>query len=200
MARLLSIILLTLGIVGAFMFYTAKNAPTDAPIKGKEVLSEETAIVQEDTAIDVPMRVIIPKLGVDAQIEHVGLDKDKRMDVPKEDMNAAWYNKGPKPGELGSAVLAGHLDTKTGGPAVFYRLSELQTGDEIQVQDRSGLIQTFEVAEVRSYKDETFPVSLVFSQNDTKRLNLITCAGTFDSGAQNYSDRTVVFATLRESL
>lgn len=199
MARLLAITLLTVGMVGAFLFLGNKNTPTNVPIKGaKEVLSESSAATPASVVIEVPSQLVIPKINVNAEIEQVGLDKEKRMDIPKKDMNAAWYKLGPKPGETGSAVLAGHFDTKTGDPAIFYRLDELKKGDEIQVTDTNGLTQTFEVTAVQTFKDETFPVSLVFSQNDTKRLNLITCAGTFDRAQNNYTDRTVVFSVLRE--
>lgn len=200
MLRFLAIILLTLGMVGAFMFYANKNAPTAVPIKEKEAIPSEVEGISIAPVVGLPSRLIIPKLEVNADIEHVGLDEEKRMDVPQDDMNVAWYKLGGKPGDMGSAVLAGHFDTQEGSPAVFYKLSELSKGDEIQIQDENGNTQTFEVTEVRTYKDENFPIPLVFTQEDAKRLNLITCAGSFDESQKNYSDRTVAFSILREEL
>jgi sortase A len=185
-------LLLCIGGVGAFLYTSKQNAPTS----GAALDFEATTPVSLST---VPNRIIIPKLEVAAEIEHVGLDEEKRMDVPKDDMNVAWYKYGPKPGDPGSAVFAGHFDTKTGSPAVFNRLSELSTGDTIIVEGEGNNEKTFVVTEVKKFKDETFPVDLVFYQKGGKYLNLITCDGVFDAVQKNYSDRLVVFTKLKES-
>jgi sortase A len=147
--------------------------------------------------ISQPQRLVIGSLDVDAQIETVGLAPDGRMDVPKADANVAWYKLGAKPGEIGSAVVAGHFDSKTGGPAVFYDLEKLEVGDEISVVGKTGQQLVFVVTEVAKYKDADFPIDKVFTQTDTRRLNLITCAGTFNTQEKNYSDRLVVFTQLK---
>ncbi len=159
------------------------------------------AVTPSPTSIIIaqPSKIVIPTLGLETQVEIVGQDSQGRMDVPKADANVAWYQLGAKPGEIGSAVVAGHYDSKTGGPAVFYELSSLQPGDEINVVGAQNEQLTFVVEKIETYKDATFPVKTVFSQNDARRLNLITCAGTFDKTAKNYSDRTVVFTKLKNS-
>jgi sortase (surface protein transpeptidase) len=50
---------------------------------------------------------------------------------------AGWYAPGPRPGDLGSAVIFGHVDSDR-GPAVFYRLRELRPGDQLTVTGADG--------------------------------------------------------------
>jgi len=173
--------------VGSFLYLRRESAPT--PIR--EEKSEKITLFS-------PSRLTIPKIGVNVPIEPVGLDKEKRMDVPTDDLDVGWYKYGTIPGEKGSAVIDGHFDTKAGGPAVFYTLSELKSGDSIIVSGKNGEERTFIVTETKIFKDANFPIPLVFSQDDTERLNLITCDGVFDKSEKNYSDRLVVFSTLKK--
>ena len=145
-----------------------------------------------------PEKLIIPKLNVRANVESVGEDDSGRMDVPKDDLNVAWWKYGAKPGGLGNAVLAGHLDTKIGDPAVFYELNNLEVGDEITVKDIENNTLTFIVSAKEIYIDDSFPLDEVFGATDKTRLNLITCTGYFDRGEKNYSDRLVVYSELKE--
>jgi LPXTG-site transpeptidase (sortase) family protein len=147
--------------------------------------------------IGKPVSIYIPRLEINSLVETVGLDEKQRMDVPKNPENVAWYELGPKPGENGSSVIAGHLDSST-GPAVFYRLELLENGDLIEIEDEFGENYKFRVVGKNVYEDESFPLQEVFSNNDGKKLNLITCQGKFDRNARNYSHRLVVFTELVE--
>lgn len=198
----LGILLLILIIgVGTYVFL---KRPQPAPVDSVEPITQDSSVpivygvYDEKIEPFIPERLIIQKLHVNALIEDVGLDSEKRMDVPKDDMNVSWYKYGAIPGEMGSAVLAGHFDTKTGGQAVFYRLSELSKGDSIIVTGENGEERTFIVTDTKIFKDATFPIDLVFSKNDGKYLNLITCDGVFDQNEKSYSDRLVVFTILKE--
>ena len=173
--------------VGSFLYLRRESAPTSI----REEKSEKITPFS-------PSRLTIPKIGINVSIESVGLDKEKRMDVPTDDLDVGWYKYGTIPGEKGSAVIDGHFDTKAGGPAVFYKLSELKSGDSIIVIGKNGEERTFIVTETKTFKDANFPIPLVFSQDDTERLNLITCDGVFDKSEKNYSDRLVVFSTLKK--
>lgn len=146
-----------------------------------------------------PQELRIPKLGISTAVEHVGLNAEREMDVPKDADNVAWYQHGPTPGEAGNAVLAGHLDSET-GPAVFYKLSALEAGDEVEVLNDNGEYVTFRVTHKADYPVEEFPLVEVFGQAPTSRLNLITCTGSFDKASRNYSHRTVVYTELAESV
>ncbi|MCZ9344216.1 class F sortase, partial [Streptomyces sp. TRM76130] len=70
-----------------------------------------------------PDRVRIPAIGVSAPLTGLGLTAGGSLDVPpaEEDNLAGWYEAGTTPGETGTAVVAGHVDSAR-GPAVFYRL------------------------------------------------------------------------------
>ena len=81
----------------------------------------------------VPLFIMIPSINLKAKIEPVGLVQDAKMANPLNKQNAAWFNHGSKPGEKGTAVISGHYDTTTGAPSVFYHLSELNPGDEIDL-------------------------------------------------------------------
>lgn len=160
--------------------------------------SEEEVTPLPTPEVGLPTTISIPAIQVNADIEYVGLDNQRRMDVPKDEWNVAWYELGPKPGELGNAAIAGHLDSTT-GPAVFYNLEKLAAGDQITVTDAVGQIHTFKVTEIARYDVTEFPLEKVFGKHDTARLNLITCEGAFDSSTQNYSHRVVVYSEKIES-
>lgn len=146
----------------------------------------------------VPMRIRIPMIQVDTVVEHVGTDAKGSMDIPKNVMNSAWYEPGYKPGAIGSAVIAAHFDTPTGAPGPFYNIERLVAGDTIEIEDQNGKTLTFVVVNQEEHSDASFPIQEVFAQNDKPRLNLITCSGTWDETAKNYSSRLVIYAVLAE--
>ncbi len=145
-----------------------------------------------------PARISIPKIKVNTLVEHVGLDPVGNMDVPVDPFNTGWYKYGALPGENGNSVIAGHLDTKT-GPAIFSRLHELRTGDEVIVTDNLGNNRTFKVYKVSVYSERGFPINTIFGSSNEAYLNLITCTGAFDEHFEDYTDRLVVFTKLDES-
>lgn len=151
----------------------------------------------EAEQVSEPQTLTIPKLGVNAAVEIVGEDAAGRMDVPKGVFNVGWYGPGFKPGEKGNAVMAGHLDTTTGAPAVFYYMNQLSQGDQIIVTDKNGKNLTFEVVEMRSYPFDQVPLQEIFGLSDKPKLNLITCTGVWNQGSRNYSNRLVVSAELK---
>ncbi|MBK7779922.1 MAG: class F sortase [Ardenticatenia bacterium] len=113
-------------------------------------------------------------------------------------MNAGWYHKGFRPGEAGNAVIAGHLDSSTGGPAVFWSLNQLAPGDEVFVTYSSGLRLQFQVEgnQVYDHDAEGPTIDTIFGSSQTADLNLITCKGAWDYGNATYSERLVVFTHL----
>lgn len=151
---------------------------------------------EKQYAVLPPVSMRIPSLKVQTSIESVAKDTQGRMDVPKDVFNTAWYNLGPKPGEVGNAVIAGHLDTPSGKPAIFYKLDTMKKGDEIEIKDASGITYVYRVVDKKNYPVEKFPITEVFGPSNIARLNLITCDGAFDQKANTYSKRTVVFSKL----
>lgn len=157
-------------------------------------VSSITGFFDQRTA-DAPARLRIPSLKIDAAVEHVGLDADKNMDVPKDTDNVAWYEPGPRPGEEGSAVLAGHFDSDT-GPAVFWRLQDLKIGEDIEVIDVKGKSQMFRVIENEKFEADNAPMEKIFAKDGRPILTLITCGGLYDEETKEYSKRRVVFAEI----
>jgi sortase A len=142
----------------------------------------------------LPIRLTIPKIKVDAAVEYVGLTPQGAMDVPKGPADVAWFNLGPRPGEVGAAVIAGHEGWKDGIPAVFDNLYQLQKGDEFSVAVNNGTEITFVVRDIRTF-GQGGDASAVFGASDgVAHLNLITCEGTWNKIQKSYSDRLVVFA------
>lgn len=147
---------------------------------------------------DIPVTLTIPKLAIEADVESVGLDSNGDMDVPQDADNVAWYNLGYKPGEKGSAVIAGHFDKVSGAPAVFYDLEKLSIGDRVITKDKTGETTTFTVVRLATYPDDMFPLQEVFGQSQKSMLNLITCDGKWNKDTNSYSHRTVVYTEMSE--
>ncbi len=141
----------------------------------------------------LPIHLKIPSINVDASFEYVGLTPEGAMGVPKERSNIAWFELGPRPGEKGSAVIAGHYGWKNGKGSAFDNLYKLHKGDTLYIENEKGEITTFVVRESRRYDPEA-DASSVFGSNDgLAHLNLITCEGVWDAVSKSYSQRLVVF-------
>lgn len=154
---------------------------------------EQAGLPDNKINFGLPVRLKITGINVDAVVESVGLTSAGLMDVPKNSADVAWYNLGQRPGENGSAVMAGHYGLKNGRAPVFDNLYKLLPGDKLYVEDDKGIIISFVVRESRSY-DPSADASAVFSSNDGRsHLNLITCEGPWDKTAKSYSKRLVVF-------
>jgi len=145
----------------------------------------------------VPVSVAIPAIGVQAQIIPLGLDADGGVAVPSlsTPFLASWYDRGPTPGQAGAAVLLGHVDAASVGPAVFYRLGDLRPGNLVYVTRRDGRTAVFRVSSVGLYPQDAFPAARVYQYSRYPTLRLITCGGQFDWQTHLYLDRTIVFAT-----
>lgn len=168
------------------------------PIPKQIAITSSSPIPTPDTTHKpvAPKELEIPKLGVSANVEEVGLDTQGKMDVPKVLGDVGWYDLGYVPGDKGSAVIDGHYDLASGAPSVFYYLSNLSPGDKIYVTDQDNRQYTFVVDESTAYPYNQLPLQQIFDSTDKPRLDLITCSGIWDQGTRNYSQRLVVYAEL----
>ena len=142
----------------------------------------------------IPVRLTIPAINVDAAIEQVGLTSDGVMDAPKTPEGLAWYKLGSRPGENGSAVIAGHYGPwKNGDTSVFDKLYRLSVGDKVYVEDNKGVVTSFVVRESRRYDPDADASSVFSSKEREPRLNLITCDGAWNKTSKSYPLRLVVF-------
>jgi hypothetical protein len=142
----------------------------------------------------VPVRVQIAAIGVDSTLMKLGLQRDGSMQVPVGGFPAGWYTGGPTPGELGPAIIAGHVDMH--GPGVFAKLDQLKPGNQITVTRADGSKPVFRVIRVSLFAKDKFPTALVYGNTNMSVLRLITCGGTFNRQTGHYEDNTVAFAQL----
>ena len=146
-------------------------------------------------AASVPVAIKIPAIAVDSELIELGLLADGTMEVPPDGDSAGWYDGAPTPGELGPAVIAGHVDWVT-GPGVFYDLADVGAGDEVLVTRADGTVAVFVVSTVEEYAKDEFPSDRVYGDIDHAGLRLITCGGSWNARTQHYESNTVVFAEL----
>ncbi|MGH3176184.1 MAG: class F sortase, partial [Streptosporangiaceae bacterium] len=142
-----------------------------------------------------------PAIGVDSKLLRLGLNADGTVQVPSIRTSAgraAWYKYSATPGQIGSAVIEGHVDSQQ-GPAVFFRLGALHRGDMIDVTLADGVTAEFRVTGVREYSKTRFPTKAIYGTTDFAALRLITCGGAFDYATGHYLSSTVVFASLASS-
>jgi sortase A len=148
----------------------------------------------------VPLKLEIPKLGIDATVEPVATDKNGQMGLPGDYHNVAWYAPGVIPGDKGDAVISGHLDWVVNGkltPAVFINLGSLSVGDKLQIVGQDSKTLDFKVTETKLLAYNANPAQAgIFASDGPARLTLITCAGTFDQSLHQYTQRRVVTSQL----
>jgi Sortase domain len=148
-----------------------------------------------------PVSVVIPAIGVRSPLLRLGLNPDGTMQVPDLATSAdeaAWYKYSVTPGQIGTAVIEGHVDSQV-GPAVFFRLGALHPGDHIDVTLADGMTAVFRVTGVREYSKGDFPAEMIYGPTKYAALRVVTCGGTFDYATGHYLSSVVVFASLVSS-
>ena len=156
------------------------------------------AVAQTVATIPEPVQLEIQSIDVAATINPVGLTQQGDMDIDDNGQQLAWYKLGPKPGEEGSAVIAGHYGWKDGVASIFNDLHTLKKGDTIVTRGQDGQLKTFVVTRSETYSPNQDATSVFKSDDGKAHLNLITCQGSWNNSAQTYSERLVVFTTLVE--
>ena len=141
-----------------------------------------------------PRWIRIPAIGVSARVVALGLNPDRTLEVPRRWADAGWYTGGPRPGQRGPAVIAGHVDSMS-GPAVFYRLGELRRGALVRIRRADGSTVTYGVEGVERWPKDRFPTGRVYGRTARSTLRLITCGGAFDKATGHYLDNVIVYAT-----
>ena len=146
----------------------------------------------------LPVSVTIPEIGVRSPLLRLGLNPDGTLQVPSLATSAdkaAWYRNSVTPGQAGTSVIEGHVDSYR-GPAVFFRLGALRPGNKVDVKLANGVTAVFRVTGVRSYAKDEFPAKTIYGPANYAALRLITCGGDFDSATGHYLGSVVVFASL----
>ena len=142
-----------------------------------------------------PVSIRIPAMGVSVSLSQLGLNADKSPQVPTKYQEPGWYKLGPAPGQMGSAVILGHVDDKN-GPAVFFKLGSLKAGDKVDVSLADGAVVHFAVTTVATYAKATFPSQKVYGSHGISGLQLVTCGGKFDAASGHYLSNVVAYTAL----
>jgi hypothetical protein len=172
----------------------AASAPTPGTLPGgSPVVEPRTRLADVALVPASPTAVEIPSIGVVSELSNLVLDESGAIEAPSDFDVAGWFSLGPRPGQPGPAVIAGHVDSRD-GPAVFYRLHELVPGDYVIVHRADGTTIRFTVTDAQRYSKDAFPTESVYGPVPGPELRLITCGGEFDRSRQQYRDNVVVYA------
>ena len=206
-ARLLSAAMLIAGLLAAGagtagLIVARASSPPAARLAGRPapvaVPSGRTVVPVWLSAAQPPPKPVwltIPAIGVKAPIINLGLNRNGTLQVPTTTTVAGWYTGSPRPGATGSAVIAGHVDSRT-GPGIFFWLKKMRPGERIYVRRADGTLAVFVVTAVRIYTKSNFPTAMVYGPVPDAELRLITCGGTFDYARRSYLSNVVVYARL----
>ncbi|EYR62142.1 hypothetical protein N866_11265 [Actinotalea ferrariae CF5-4] len=171
----------------------ASRSLPDVPVRSADLSALEVEPVVE------PVGVAVPSIDVAIPVEPVGVQDDGQMEIPPQAEIGGWYRYGASPADdEGTAVIAAHVDSiASAGLGPFARLQDVQVGDPVEVSLADGTTRSFTVTEVRRSPKPSVQWEDVFVRGGGQRLVLITCGGTFDRGAQSYSDNVIVTAEPR---
>jgi LPXTG-site transpeptidase (sortase) family protein len=197
MAAVVVLVVLGLGGIGLGM-----SSPAEPPSPGSDqrgTLDAGRAGRGPVLARSAPVWLDVPSVAIHTRLVELGLNPDATLEVPSEPMLAGWYTGSPTSGERGPSVIAGHVDSYETGPAVFYRLGQVETGARIDVTREDGVIAHFTVTAVRAYAQSDFPTQTVYGNTSRATLRLITC-GDWNDESQEYDGNVVVFAELDAAL
>ncbi|MEZ0068901.1 sortase (surface protein transpeptidase) [Streptacidiphilus sp. MAP12-20] len=152
-------------------------------------------------ARSVPVRLLIPSIGVDTPVISLGLAPDGTVQVPPIEANApaGWYRGSPTPGQTGPSVILAHVTVGRYGDGAFLHLSRLKVGDLVTARLRDGALAVFAVDRVQTVAKAQFPTRAVYGNVNRPELRLITCGGPRDSTGGGYLDNVVVYASLVSS-
>jgi sortase (surface protein transpeptidase) len=183
---------LIIGVAFGALLVSLWPQHSEAPVH--EQMPEQVAALQKSK----PVLLRIPKISLEATFESpLGLAQDGSIAVPEGFDTVGWYTYGPTPGELGPAVVLGHVDS-IDGPAVFFSLGQLEVGDEVFVMREDGSEAKFVVERKERYPQSEFPTKEVYGDISYPGLRLVTCSGIYNKGEQRYTHNLVVYGRLVE--
>ena len=175
----------------------ALPAPAPSPTAKRFAAAAKTppAVATLATVRSVPTNLSIPAIGLSVSLSTLGTNADGTVQVPTDVQQPGWFRLGPSPGQVGSAVILGHVDNYT-GPGVFFQLRTLVAGDQVYVTLSDGDTAQFGVRSVAMYSKQQFPDQGVYASHGSSALQLVTCGGVFDHQTGSYLSNIVVYSSL----
>jgi sortase A len=177
----------------ALSLASTQPAPVTKVQEVPSIIQIQPATVKAAELYYPPRNIKINKINLNAPILSVGAADDGTQMVPDDNATTSWWKYGAKPGEKGSAVIAGHYKVEDGTPGVFFRLNEVVVGDVLSVFDEMGIEQKFEVVDRKVFSVAEFPTGEIYENADTRRVNLVTCTGEYLKEKNDYSHRLVLY-------
>lgn len=154
------------------------------------------AVAHTVATSSLPVQLRIPSLSIDARVQYVGATPTGNIGIPSNFRDVAWYKEGIVPGQLGTAIIDGHVDNGLALPGVFKKLSSVKVGDSLYIETRDGQQLHFVVYDTRVYPYESVPMQEIIQNTNAPRIVLITCDGAWVQKNKTYSERLVVYAAL----
>lgn len=196
------VIVPSLSLLLVLALYLSQSPSSNQSVDIDKIVSdiEELDTSKQDSAVvhQLP-KLVIPSISVASHIQDVGLTDEGLMDVPSKPQEVGWYAEGPSIGDIGSAVVTGHVDSnRLREQGVFRDLGNLRRGDTFYVLTQDDRKLTYQVTDYGRYEPDEAPTEKIFGSTDTKQLNLITCAGGWNVLSRSYSHRIVVYSELVE--
>ncbi|MGW1669335.1 class F sortase [Streptomyces sp. NPDC002324] len=174
----------------------ARTGPSTGDASSSPPASPSPAGAVRPLGRSVPVRLLIPGIGVDTPVIRLGLAPDGTVEVPPITAHdrAGWYEHSPTPGQTGPSVILGHVTVGGYGDGVFRRLARLRRGERIEARLENGTAPEFTVDSVTTVAKADFPAEDVYGNVDRPALRLVTCGGP--RTGDEYRDNVIVFATL----
>jgi hypothetical protein len=187
MSRILALVALLFALVACGSTAPSARLPEASPAT--------TTASAPAVPVAEPASVSIPRIAAESSLIETGLNSDGSPEVPPvtQPEQASWYGLGPAPGEIGPAVILGHVNGG-GRPGVFARLKEVAVGDRIVVGYKDGTSREFTVTRTEQVPKTGFPFEKVYGNTEGPELRVITCGGLFNQAADSYLDNVIVYA------
>jgi hypothetical protein len=192
-----ALLLVVAMVAGTFSLRSSSAGPATVSLVGRAT-EAPTPVVEMGMARSRPLHLLIPAIGLSSRLSVLGLNTNGTVSVPTDFDEPGWYEYGASPGEVGTAVILGHIDSYL-GPAVFFKLHELVVGDEVIVRLADDKSARFVVIGMATYLKAKFPAELVYGQRSYSGLQLITCGGTFDYSTRSYLSNVVIYTAFVRS-
>ena len=163
-----------------------------------EPVAEKVEIKITSFERSAPVHISIPKIDLNTDfVSPLGLNADRTVSVPDSYEEVGWYKNGVSPGEIGSSVILGHVDSHE-GPAVFYKLGQLDEGDEVEIEREDGTVASFVITDTERVSQRNFPTEKVYGEVNHAAIRLVTCTGIYDKGLLKYSHNLIVYGELKD--
>lgn len=191
-------------LLGSLLVYNSVDTSADPKPQSQTAVAASASPRATNPAVSnlalprsAPKRLTIPAIAVDAPFTQLGIGATGQLDAPPAGNRnlVGWFKDGAAPGERGSSIIAGHVDTKT-GPAVFMQLESLKPGSTINITREDGMVAIFKVDSIEVFNKAKFPNDRVYADVPSAQLRVITCGGAYDRKVRDYVDNVVVFAHL----